>query len=231
MSIEILKSVPDSSKAGWNVGVEHDSEGKVTKVSANQGRMHVDVDYGQGPQGYDQWGIREPNGGGSVTIPYLVIDGELYVGAISQFRPFTGRKITEASRGFSLPIETHEEAAKREFDEETGANESLTSRIHPLEGRPVNPNNTFFIANPSKNEGSKIFGLPIKPEEVELRRTSKDPKRRVYRLAPELQGEIKELNEKINPAGIRFFHESLLGNTSEGFTQIALGKISRALRK
>lgn len=231
MSIEILKQVPDTSKAGWDVKVDHDSEGKVTKVSAHQGRMGVDVGYGQGPQGYDQWAIREPNGGGSVTVPYVVIDGELYVGAISQLRPFAGRKITEASRGFSLPNELHIDTAKREFGEETGAHESLSSRIHVLEGRPVNPNNTFYIASPTKGEGVRIFGLPIKPEEVELRRSSNDPKRRVYRFTPELQGEIKELNEKINPAGIRFFHESLLGNTSEGFTQIALGKISRALRK
>lgn len=231
MSIEIFKQVPDTSKAGLNVDVERNSEGKVTQVSAHQGRMGVDVGYGQGPDGYDQWAIREPNGGGSVTVPYVVIDGELYVGAISQFRRFTGRKITEVSRGFSLPDETHDETSSRELGEETGAHESLSSRRYPLDGKNVNPNSTFFIANPNKGEGVKFFALQMRPDEVELRRDSKDPKRRIYKLTPDLQGEIKELNERINPAGIRFFHESLLGNTADGFTQIAMGKISRASRK
>lgn len=44
--------------------------------------MGVEVFYGQGPDGYDQFAIKEPNGGGAVTVPYVVIDGETYIGAI-----------------------------------------------------------------------------------------------------------------------------------------------------
>lgn len=95
-----------------------------------------------------------------------------------------------------------------------------------MAGKPINPNSAFFRANPRKNEGVKFFGVKIESSEVELRRKSENPRLRVYKFTPELQGEIKELNEKINPEGIRFFHASLLGGTSDGFTLQAIGRLS-----
>ncbi len=190
--------------------------------------MGVEFSWGQGPDGYDQWSIREPNGGGAVIISYVVVDGETYVGANLQQRRFTGGYVTEVPRGFSLPTETHEEAAKREFQEETGAGELLAARVRYLGGKPVNPNETYFIADPHKNEGSKIFGLELTLDEVQLRRRSFDPRLRVYKMTPEFAGEIKALNERIKPEGIRFFHVDLLRNTSDMFTQAAIAKILTA---
>ncbi len=226
---ELINPVPDTSKAGWKHKFTMQFPGgEILKWVANQARMGVEISYGQGPNGYDQFAIREPNGGGAVTIPYVVINDETYVGAIFQKRSFTGGYVTEVPRGFSLPNESAEETAKREFAEETGVGESLTSRVKYLGGKPVNPNESFFVANPHKNEGSKIFGLEFRGDEVELRRNSMDPRLRVYKLTSELQGEIRELDERIKPEGIRFFHVDLLRNTSEMFTQAAIAKILTA---
>lgn len=227
---DILRPVPDASKAGWKVNTI-DVEGNQTPLEtfgleSFQTRMGVQVSYGQGPDGYDQWVIKEPNGGGSVIIPYLWIDGELYVGANRQKRSLTGGLVTEVPRGFSLPHETHEEAAKRELQEETGVVKPLAERVEPLGGKPINPNSAFFQANPRKGEGVKLFGVRIAPDEVEIKRKSENPRTRVYKFTPELQGEIKELNEKIKPEGIRFFHASLLSGTSDGFTLQAIGRLS-----
>ncbi|HZJ18530.1 MAG TPA: hypothetical protein VFD45_02855, partial [Patescibacteria group bacterium] len=70
---DILKPVPDISKTGWKHEVTT-SEGNQEPLEASafkstQTRMGVEVSWGQGPEGYDQWKIREPNGGGSVIIP------------------------------------------------------------------------------------------------------------------------------------------------------------------
>lgn|GEM_PF-4854953 len=129
-----------------------------------------------------------------------------------------------------MPQESHDDAARREFQEETGVKESLVQRVYSLRGRPVNPNDTYFVANSHKKEGVKFFGLSVKADEVELRRNSSDARLRVYKFKPDLQGQITEMNERINPAGIRFFHVDLLQNTSDGFTQIAIGKILRSFQ-
>ncbi|MBU2632329.1 hypothetical protein KKG52_01310 [Patescibacteria group bacterium] len=62
-----FKPVLDIPNAGW----KHEtttSEGETTPLEASsfnstQARMGVEVSWGQGPDGYDQWKIREPKGG------------------------------------------------------------------------------------------------------------------------------------------------------------------------
>lgn len=226
---DLLKPVPDLSKAGWKTEVTSETfenNQEITYVKSKHTKLGVEVSYGQGPDGYDQWVIKEPHGGGSVIVPYLIIDGELYVGANRQKRSLTGGLVTEVPRGFALPHETHEEAAKREFQEETGVVKPLTERVRPLAGKPTNANTAFFQANAKKGEGVKLFGVEINKGEVVLRRDSEDPKRRVYKFTPEVAGEIKELNEKIKPEGIRFFHASLLSETQDGFTLQAIARLS-----
>lgn len=233
---DLLKPVPDTDKAGWKTMVVKSTAHIEYPVAASlikskHTRLGVDVSYGHGPDGYDQWVITEPNGGGSVVVPYLIVDGQLYVGANRQKRSLTGGLVTEVPRGFSLPHETQEESAKREFIEETGVVKPLVERIEALKGRPINPNSAFFQANPRKGEGVKLFGIKIESSEVELRRDSKDPKRRVYKFNPKLQAEIKEQNEKIKPEGIRFFHSSLLSETSDGFTLQAIARLQSQIPK
>jgi hypothetical protein len=228
---DFLTPVPDKEKRGWKSSAsDFDLDGEpfeldISLLKSTNARMGVEVSYGQNPEGYDGWAIREPNGGGSVTIPYFWKDGELFIGTIRQERKKMGGLSTEVPRGFSLPQETHQETAEREFAQESGV-ENLGSRIKPIGKRGVNPNSAFFIADTRKGEGVKFFGFQVKPEEVVLRRNSKDPRRRVYKFTPEIQGIIREQNEKIKPEGIRFFNSRLLSETGDGFTMQAIGKLS-----
>jgi myo-inositol-1(or 4)-monophosphatase len=227
---ELIKPVPENVIKGWKVTSQETPASQPAAVQSSylelkHEGMGVKVKYGIGPEGYDRIVIREKNGGGSVIIPYLYINGELYVGANRAGRSATGGLVTEVPRGFSLPKESHEETAKREFQEETGVKESLANRIHDLGGKPVNPNSTYFVANARQREGVKLFGLEVHPDEVEVRRDSADPKRRIYKFTPELQGEIKEKNEKIKAEGIRFVHVDLLRNTNDGFTHMAMARL------
>lgn len=229
---DLLKLVDDPSRQGWKTNVWSETheisedKSEVVFLTSHQARLGVDVTYGLGPDGYDQWVIREPHGGGSVIVPYLWIDGELYVGANRQKRSLTGGLVTEVPRGFALPTETHEEAARREFAEETGATKPLVERVKSLSGKPTNPNTAFFQANARKGEGVKLFGVEINQSEVVLRRDAESPRRRVYKFTPEMAGQIKEVNEKIKPEGIRFFHASLLAETQDGFTLQAISRLA-----
>ncbi|OGH02847.1 MAG: hypothetical protein A2798_00215 [Candidatus Levybacteria bacterium RIFCSPHIGHO2_01_FULL_37_17] len=239
---DFLQPVPDREKQGWEA-TSTDFEGNTSEIQlaalkSQNARMGVEVSYGQNPEGYDGWAIREPNGGGSVTIPYFWLDGELFVGTIRQERKKMGGLSTEASRGFSLPQESHQDTAEREFAMETGV-ESLGSRIKPIGRRGVNPNSAFFVANTRKGEGVKFFGLEVKSEEVVLKRKGQrvevnpdgtkkvieDSRRDVYKFTPQLQGQIRELNEKIKPEGIKFFNSRLLSETGDGFTLQAIAKL------
>jgi hypothetical protein len=232
---EIIKPIPTEFKPGWSIVTQQTPEAEpipldTAKLEATQTRMQVQVSYGQGPEGYDRFIIKEPNGGGSVTIPYVEIEGDIYIGVNRVGRSATGGSVLEVPRGFSLPIESHKITAQREVLEETGIKESLVERVKDLGGKPVNPNSTFFEANHRKDEGVKFFGLALKPDEVisAQRHSTEDPTRRVYKFTPELQGEITEANERIKPEGIRFFHADLLRNTNDGFTQIAIARILTA---
>jgi hypothetical protein len=192
---ELLKPIADISKTGWKLnttdfqGIESQLETSILK--SVHPKLGVEISYGQGPDGYDQWVIKEVNGGGSVIIPYLYINGELYVGANRQKRSLTGGLVTEVPRGFSLPHETHLETAKREFQEEAGVIRPLAERVKSLSGKPINPNSTYFQANPRKCEGVKLFGVKIEANEVELRRGSKNPKKKSISLHPDCREKLK----------------------------------------
>lgn len=229
---ELVKPIPENLPRGWEIQTQNGQNGQPEIISpnelvANQTKMGTEIRYGERPEGYDGFVIKEPNGGGAVTIPYLFVNGELYVGAQQQKRVTTGGLVTEVPRGFSLPHEEHDQTAKREFEEETGVTASLADRIKPLPGKPINPNTAYFQANLHKGEGVKLFGIEFKADEVQLRRDSKDPERRVYTFTPDIQGDIKEKNEKIKPEGIRFFHADMLKNTPDAFTLAALARLPK----
>ncbi|MBA3724135.1 MAG: NUDIX hydrolase [Candidatus Levybacteria bacterium] len=199
---EFLKPMPDGKAPGWkHTATTPDQTEQVvvdaTAFSSRNDRMGTSVSYGQGPEGYDRWIVREPNGGGAVTVPYIRIDGELYVGVNKTQRSAAGGPVTEVPRGFSLPLESHDDTAAREFEEETGVT-TLSQRIKDLGGRPVNPNTTFFQADARKREGVKFYGLELNKDEVTVLRESDNPQTRVYEFTPELKGKITAVNEKLD---------------------------------
>lgn len=209
--------------------VEHVLE--LNQLLARNDRLGVTIEYGQGKDGYDQWVIVEPNGGGSVTVPYVWIQGELYVGVQKQQRNLNGPGFTtEVPRGLSQVGETHARAAGRETAEETGVDKSLVMRIQPLGTRSTSPNTAHYKTDTRHGQGVHYFQLPLYPEDVQVRHSGNTPLTTVYTLQPSLQGEIREVNEKINPAGLRFLHWSLLSQT-DAFTSVGIIRILAAQKK
>jgi len=121
--------------------------------------------YGETPMGYDGWSYREYAGGGTVTLPFTIRDGELYVGLILQRRPNQGGEVWNAPRGFLDPGETREAGAARELNEETGFEHSAA--LVTLPGEPGNPNSTFFETW-ATDEGVTFHAVQIHANMVEL---------------------------------------------------------------
>lgn len=233
MAEDSVKAIKPGDKRDWEIDVES-FDGSTEKIEpallkGTNTRIGIEVRYGLMPEGYDSFSIKEP--GGAVIVPYVLVEGELYIGTIQQKRSLTGGYQTEAPRGFSRPGEIHEESAKREVAEETGASGSLVRRVYRLLGKPVNPNPTFFEFNPHKGEGVVFYGLKLKNDEVVEKRKSENPSKKVFVLRPDLKEKLKGINEKIKPEGLRFFHVDLLQNSADGFTLAALGKIQTDIRR
>lgn len=117
------------------------------------------IEYGAAPGGaYDTWAFHEIGGGGSVTLPYALLEDDLYVGVVEQNRPNQGGKVFNVPRGFLASGESHFRAAEREFAEEVGLVEPFT--VEELPGLPGNPNSAFFDTR-GDGEGVKFFGVRI----------------------------------------------------------------------
>lgn len=156
--------IADQSKRGWELQVNGETVPDVSSATLTNASMGLELKYGQTPQGYDAWKFHEPGGGGSVTMPWAVIDGKILLGVVNQNRPAAGGVMSEAPRGFMDPGESHLEAAVRETSEETGL-QALKERFVML-GNGKNPNTTFFDTS-GQGEGVTFFGLQVMPDELE----------------------------------------------------------------
>ncbi|MCK5346867.1 MAG: NUDIX domain-containing protein, partial [Candidatus Heimdallarchaeota archaeon] len=96
-----------------------------------------------------------------MTLPYYFTSaGDLHVGLISELRPNMGEKLQLcAIGGFKEPGESPEESQTREAEEEAGLD---SKKAEKLPGLSLNPNRTFFVADPGKGEGIDVFALEIK---------------------------------------------------------------------
>jgi len=151
------------AKRGWDVIINGEIVPNVTSAVLHQRQMDVKVQYGQHPSGYDSIEIHEPGGGGSVTVPYAIVEGHLLIGVVAQNRPAAGGVVMELPRGFLDPGENHDETALRETHEETGL-DAVKSRLIKL-GNERNPNSTFF--NTSKEgEGVSFYAIQVEPDEL-----------------------------------------------------------------
>ncbi|PLX22052.1 hypothetical protein C0584_00820 [Candidatus Parcubacteria bacterium] len=125
-----------------------------------------ELNYGMTIPGYDGISFHENSGGGVVCVPFVVIDGRLYIGMVQQERHNQGGKVWNLPRGFIDPGENHFEAMAREFEEEIRYS-SPDKMVKPLSGDPCNPNSAFF-ETPNKNEGVKFFSIEVLPKQLEL---------------------------------------------------------------
>lgn len=154
-------SISSDMTPGWTFEPELDDNGKLLRFRLHQSRMGVTLYYGKHPGGnYDGPWIQEPGGGGVNTLPYAVdpVTGKTYIGLLSQNRPLQDEEkpVLGVPRGFVGPDETHDEAASREYREETG-DVSEPVRVR-LEGDGVNPNNAFFD---SRAGGIQFYAIQV----------------------------------------------------------------------
>ncbi|OGD42088.1 hypothetical protein A2193_03355 [Candidatus Azambacteria bacterium RIFOXYA1_FULL_42_37] len=119
--------------------------------------------YGKSPSGeYDQWAFHEVGGGGSVIIPYSMIDNQLFIGVVTQTRPLqSGEPVANVPRGFMDPDKSHFQAASSELAEEMG----LDIPVIDLGGEGGNPNNAFFETW-GENEGVNFWAVKVPADKL-----------------------------------------------------------------
>ena len=153
----LLEPIPEGMTRGWSLFVDGTPVPSLSMFELRHSR-YGSLFYGKSPSGnYDQWSFHEAGGGGSVTVPFALVEGSLYIGTVRQPRPLQDRlnSILNVPRGFLDPGETHFQAAERESVEELGIKATFQ-----LPGDPGNPNSTFFETW-GEGEGIRFFGLEV----------------------------------------------------------------------
>lgn len=165
-----LQPLTGVAKRGWAVIVE-DEDGEFTELVEMMDfcRLHIVHDafghltYGKSPAGpHDQWSFHEANGGGSVVLPYAVVEGKTYIGLLQEGRPLQTAegKVWNVPRGFAEAGRSYLEVALAELGEEVGVIPE-ESRMRLLAGDPVNPNSAFFetwgVKSDGEPEGVRLF--------------------------------------------------------------------------
>jgi 8-oxo-dGTP pyrophosphatase MutT (NUDIX family) len=221
----ISKEPEGQAKRGWGIEINGETiDGPIESARLVNNKMGVEVSYGQRPEGYDGMVIKEPGGGGSVTIPYYLHDGQLYIGVVEEWRPTTtdgeSRKILNVPRGYLDPGETHFETAVRELGEEAGYR-PLQERIQELEGAPMNPNSAVFVTG--KDKGVRMFGVNVTASEVVPSTQADDPTKREFRFNPDVVKPSTKMGEKIS--GSKFIHWTQAAGQVDMFTAAGVGRI------
>lgn len=229
-SSELTKNVTplteeEQAKRGWKLTVNGTEVPGVSSAKLTQEKMNIVVEYGKTPEGYDGITIEEAGGGGSVIIPSVVIDGQLYIGVVEENRPKAGGKQFNVPRGFLDPGETHFAAAKRELAEESGYT-PMEDRIQDIGGEPMNPNSTFFVTKGS-DKGVKPFAVQVRQDEVRKVQSENDnPIDRVYEFNPDVIQGVTPAGKKVMNS--KFIHWTKAMGLKDMFTVAAVGRLVTA---
>lgn len=196
----ISKEPESQAKRGWFLEINGEKlDTPIEKARLVNPRMGVEVEYGQRQEGYDGFVLKEPGGGGSVTIPYYYHNGELYIGVVEESRPTVtdGRveeKVLNVPRGFMDPGQDHFQTAQKELLEETGY-EPISKRIVALPGEPMNPNSTFFVTG--KDKGVHAYGIQVYDFELVKLNESENPVDTKYGFDKEIIKSTSKMGEKV----------------------------------
>lgn len=165
MSKTLIENMVPGIKPTWRLSVDGMPVPWNQRIELVHDRFGT-INVGKSPSGtFDQWAFHESGGGGSVIVPYAVLQkGDLLIGVLQQKRPLQDAEVPvwNVPRGFMAPGETPFQTAGREFGEEVGQlPEGMVP--HELCGDPVNPNSTFFETwgkrNGGTQEGITFFGI------------------------------------------------------------------------
>lgn len=216
-----LISTEKQSKRGWGLSVNGKAIEDVESAQLTHKKMGITVEYGERPEGYDGFIIREL--GGAVTIPYMIDeDGGFYVGMVQEYRPTMGEDVTQnVPRGFSDFGESKDETALRELQEETGYRALGKRMIKLTEG--LNPNSTHFDFSRSKEDGVSMYAVEVKNSELEV---SHDDEGNVFYSFPESvrsQAENDKAAERILGSVFIPLAEAL--KSRDMFTSAAAGQL------
>lgn len=218
--------LPVDKPAGWDIQLFdtagariHIVEAQIGLVLAHNARMGVTVAYGLTRGGFDGWQIHETGGGGSVTTPFTIIDGVLYVGVVTQVRHTQGGPVDNTPRGYRKPGENALENAVREWNEEVETGDNYAVHIFELSGQPVNQNSANYETW-GENEGVKYFACEISPNALEMQPDGS------YVFRPDLLSSTNEAERKKEAIfGTRFINAAFAFGLSDAFTVVATGRI------
>lgn len=150
-----VEDIPSSMAAGWVSDIHVDTKNnRLSKVHLHNDTLGLDLIYGKKPEGYDGITIRNRNGG-SVIIPFSIVDDEVYIGMAHEYRPASGGYVWNVPRGFIDPGENSADAASRELKEDTG----IAARDIKLLSSNINCDSTFFDI--TKDGGVYFYGVYI----------------------------------------------------------------------
>ena len=216
----LIKEIPEElrQKRGWKVELNGEAVENVFHLKIFNPKFG-EVNYGMTPGGYDGWSFHGIGGGGVVTVPFSIIDGELYVGLVKQLRQNQGGEAWNVPRGFLNPNESHFKAAMREYEEEVRYL-SPDRRVKPLEGENCNPNSAFF-ETAGKGEGVKYYSIEILPTQLEL-----DPEQNAFKFKSGLLDPATKQAELILKC--RFFAWRKSVQVADMFTVAAVGRLLAA---
>ncbi len=168
--------IPDSIQHIWQIFID----GKLIKnyshlaAKSKYGVMNLGIspDLGQ------HITFQEPGGGGSVIIPFVIIqarqvvslnklnkgqDYQVYAGLIEQQRDRQGGLVWNVPRGYVNQGDSHDQTAAKELTEETG----LSGQPFLLPGQSLNPNSSYFETG--KDNGVRIYAINLGPDRASWR--------------------------------------------------------------
>lgn len=190
-------------------------------IAVNNGMGGV-VGLGHTADGYGSWGYGEKGGGGSVIVPYAIVDGTIVIGCIEITRGNrAGQKVLELPRGALQPGKNHFQTAMAEFDEEVGVKNPIGTPVL-LKGNPVTPNSSFWFTQ-NKEDGVQFFSIEIPANWLESNRfdTTWKFKEGVVKSDPESNN--TRLAERITGAKFIPLGETI-GN-GDAFTEVGISRL------
>jgi len=160
----IFVSECPNEKRAWEIFIDGD-EVQAGMVLLRQPQFGVQIELGLRPEGYQGPIIRQPNGGGEVTLPYFFNprDNELWVGLLMESRPNMGGPNLCAVGGMNDVALSRDETQEKEAAEEAG----MKAEVNVLSGALVNSDRLFMLADSKKDEGIRICTVKVPFEMLE----------------------------------------------------------------